>query len=254
MVTGGTKGLGKELVELFRNSGDIVLSLARSANSESDFEYVCDVSDENQVKEIIKDIAKRFGKIDLLINNAGFGLSGITELISSEKAKQIFDVNFFGCFYLSKYALPYMPKGSRIVNIGSAMEMFPVPYRAFYASSKSALGTLSLTQRMECKQLGVDVALVCPGDVKTSFTQNRVKEFETNERYGDSIKRATLKLDSREDKRMDAKKVAHMIFKICNKKKTKPRYTIGAKYKFLDFVCRFAPLSLKLKFISKICG
>ena len=95
VVTGGTKGLGKEMVEFFKNNGDIVLSLARSANAENEYEYVCDVSDENQVKLVIKDIAKRFGRIDLLINNAGFGLSGITELISSEQAKQIFDVNFF---------------------------------------------------------------------------------------------------------------------------------------------------------------
>ena len=254
VISGGSSGLGKQVRKLFEEeSGNIVLSISRNVDESNEREYACDVSDEKAVEKIFNIIAKKYGKIDLLLNNAGFGLSGITELIKPEEAKRLFDVNFFGAWYCVKSALPHMPKGGRIVNIGSAMEFFPVPYRAFYASSKSALDTLSQTLRMECKPLGVDVTCVCPGDIKTEFTKNRVKDFETNERYGEAMKKATLKVDARENKRMSVESVAKKLFKICNKKKTKPMYLIGAKYKFIYFLSKFFPLSLKLKVISKVC-
>ena len=73
------------------------------------------------------------------------------------------------------------------------MAFFPVPYRAFYASVKSAVVTFTYAQRSEIKPLGIDMCTICPGDIKTNFTANRVKEFETNERYGDAIQKATDK-------------------------------------------------------------
>ena len=254
VITGASKGLGKVVAEMLEKQENKVVKIARSINQEDNLSYVCDVSDENAVKAVVADVVKRFGRIDLLINNAGYGMSGISELVSTEEMHRMFNVNFFGAVYFTKYCLPHMQKGSRIINIGSAMEFFPLPYRAFYASSKSALTTFSIAQRMECEQLGVDITSVCPGDIKTTFVQNRVKHFETNERYGDSIKLATEKVDSRENKRMNVNYVAEKIVKIAYKQKTKPRYIIGRKYKVLHFLTRLFSFGLVVKAIKKICG
>lgn len=253
VITGGTSGIGKELVGLFQQSNDTVLTLARSVKDDDVNGYKCDVSDETQVKTCIDDIAKRFGRIDILINNAGFGMSGITELIPISKVKNIFDVNYMGLVNTTNAALPYMSKGSKVINVASAMAFFPVPYRAHYASVKSAVVTLTYAQRQELKPLGIDMCCICPGDVKTNFTANRVKDFDTNDRYGDAIKKATDRVDSREDKRMPVDKCAKQMYKIINKKRTKPMYIIGNAHKLLYFVARFVPKKLLLWSISKAC-
>ncbi len=255
IITGGTSGIGKELADKFKRVGDTVIVLANAGvDKDNSLEYECDVANEEQVKGIMEDIAKRFGRIDILINNAGFGMSGITELIPMDKAKKIFDVDFFGVVNCTKYALPYIQKGGKIVNTGSAMAFFPVPYRAFYASVKSAVVTLTYSQRSELKHLGIDMCTICPGDIKTNFTANRVKEFETNERYGDAITKATKKVDSREDKRMPVEVCANRMFRIINKKKYKPMYIIGNFHKFLYFIARFLPVKWLLWGINKVCG
>ena len=254
IVTGASQGLGKVVSEMLANDDNKIIKVARNIDLKDPMQYSCDVSDEKAVKEVVDDVVKRFGRVDLLINNAGYGMSGISELVSVEEMHRIFNVNFFGSVYFTKFALPHMQKNSRIINVGSAMEFFPLPYRAFYASSKSAIGTFSIAQRMECEQLGVDITVVCPGDIKTTFVKNRVKNFETDERYGDSIKKATGKVDAREDKRMSVEYVAKKIVKIANKRKTKPRYIIGRKYKVLHFLTKLFPFGLVVKAIKKMCG
>lgn len=251
VITGGTSGIGAHLTKMFEKRGDKVIVIARNVEDGNAMQYNCDVSDEMAMQVVFADIQKRFGTIDMLINNAGYGMSGITELIPTSDAKQIFDVNFFGVWYATKLALPLMQKGARIVNISSAMALFPLPYRAFYAASKSAVSTLTFSQRTELKKLGIDMCAICPGNIKTSFTKNRVKDFTTNERYGKVIKDVTTKLDSKEDSRMSVSVAAEKIFKIATKKKTKPQYIIGGKYKFLYFLSNIFPLSWLLKGIDK---
>jgi len=203
VITGGTSGIGRALVESFRKSGDVVCNLARSCDPLGVGNFVCDVSDEARVREVMAIIGARYGRIDILINNAGYGVSGAYELLSAEQTKRNMDVNFFGTLYCSQAALPFMKRGAKIINISSACALFPLPFRGMYCSSKAAVSMLSQSMRMELKDSGVCVVDVCPGDVRTEFTANRVKEYETNFRYGERVKRAAHKIDSRQDKRMD---------------------------------------------------
>ena len=113
---------------------------------------------------------------------------------------------------------------------------------------------LTNCMRMECKPLGIDVVAICPGDVKTNFTKNRVKSFATNQRYGERIKYATEGIDGRENKRMKPECVSKVIYSVANKRKTKPYYIVGAKYKFLNFVMRFLPVGVLLHFTEKYFG
>ncbi len=251
VITGASSGIGKALYQKFENAGNVVINLSRSENLNIN-SIVCDVSKPEQVKEAFAKIENDYKKIDLLINNAGFGLSGITELVSPEKAEEILNTNFLGALYCSQNALKLMGKNSRIVNISSATALFPLPYRTLYCASKAALSSLSQGLRMELAHAKIDVVSICPGDTKTPFTTNRVKNFETTSRYEDRAKSATLKLDSKTEKRMSTEYVANKIYNICNKNKTKPQYIVGNKYKVFYFFQKVLPIKLFNKIIEKL--
>ena len=253
VITGGTSGIGLELKRLYEEKGSTVITLSKRSQ-DSDLHYAVDVADEIAVKNAIENIGSRFGKIDVLINSAGFGMSGITELIPTDDIKNLTEVNYYGTLYTVRSALKYMGRGAKIVNISSAMALFPVPFRAIYASVKSAVLTLSYALKMELEPLGINVTAVCPGDIKTNFTKNRIKNFDTDEKYGNRLLSATVKSDSREDKRISCEKCSGKIFKIIRRNKLKPFYIIGGKYKFLYFLTRITPKSLLLKFTNKFYG
>lgn len=253
VITGGTSGIGLELKKLFEQNGDTVLTFSLDESGESNH-YCGSVDHEIKVKQVFNDIHQNYGSIDILINCAGIGMSGITEIIPTEKIQKLTEVNYYGTLYCIRSALPFMNSGSRIVNISSAMALFPVPFRSIYGSVKSAVLNLSFSLRMELSPLGIDVVAFCPGDTKTNFTQNRIKEFDTTERYGDRIRTATERKDAKEDKKLSSQYVAGKIFKYSTAKKTKPFYIIGGKYKFLYFLSRITPKSLLLNATAKLYG
>ena len=253
VITGCSSGIGRECVHYFESMGDVVIGLARH-NEDCDNFYCCDISSEDNVKKVMDMIGKRYGRIDVLINNAGYGLSGAVELVPNLQIEKLYDVNILGSINCYKYAMPYMKEGSKILNIASACALFPLPFRGLYCSSKAGLHMLSLSLAMECAPLGIKVISICPGDIKTNFTKNRVKIYDTNERYGDRIENAARAIDSREDKRMSVYGVARKLYKISVKVEPKPYYIIGFKYKMLHFAMRFLPASALLRFTEKHFG
>lgn len=251
VITGANSGVGKELKNLYQKDNNIVISLDLNAVSDEKTEFQCDVSNEKQVQEVFDKIKNVYNRIDILINCAGYAVFGATELIESSKAKAMFDVNYFGILYCVKNALPIMKKGSRIINISSACAIFAVPFRTHYCASKSAVSMLSYGLRMELSESGVDVVCICPGDIKTNFSKHRVKTFDTNFRYGDRIEKSAQQIEDRESKRMSVLYATKKMYKIFNKKKTKPMYIVGKQIKFLNFINKIFPLKVILKFTNK---
>ncbi|MBO5910270.1 MAG: SDR family NAD(P)-dependent oxidoreductase [Clostridia bacterium] len=253
VITGGTSGIGLDLKKLFCAQGDCVITIS-TREQEDDMHYAIDVADEIRVKQAIDAIGEKYGKIDILINNAGFGMSGITELVGFEQIQKLTEVNYYGMLHLIRSSLKYMNKGSKIINMSSAMALFPVPFRSVYGSVKAAVLNFSFSLRMELKSLGIDVIAFCPGDVKTNFTKNRIKDFNTTDRYGNRLQSATQKSDDREDKRISCISCAKAIFKKINNKNSKPFYIIGTKYKVLYFMSRITPKSWLLAITNKLYG
>lgn len=244
VITGASSGIGLELKKLYLASGDTVVTISRSEDKDNPHHYACDVSNEAGIKQVFESIGEKYKHIDILINNAGFGMSGVTELVSMDKVKNLFDVNFFGLLYTTRGALPYMSKGGKVVNMSSAMALFPVPFRAYYGAVKSAVLSLTYSWRMELKEvLGIDMFAICPGNIKTNFTANRVKDFETDDRYKDVIAKTTEHADKDEDKRIPVEKASLQCYKIIEKKKHRPMYIIGGKFKLLYFVSNRLPKS-----------
>ena len=249
VITGASSGIGKRLSELFEKT-DTVITLSRTGEGEN--HYKCDVSNEEEVRKTFDKIKETYGHIDILINNAGYGLSGAVELLPLVEVKKLFDVNFYGVINCIQNTLPLMSKGGKIINISSACAIFALPYRAMYCASKSAVSALSFGLNMECKKSKIQVCAVCPGDTKTNFSKNRVKINESNERYGDSVVKSANKIDSREDKRMSVDKVAYKIYKLTNKKKLPYQKIIGGKYKVFYFGLRILPTNWFYGLVNKI--
>ena len=253
VITGGTSGIGLELKRNYEENGDKVITISNRTLKDPNH-YSASVADEKKINEVIDTIAKKYGRIDTLVVNAGFGMSGITELLPTNDIHNLTEVNYYGTLYPIRAAIRYMKPGSRIVTVSSAMALFPVPFRSIYGSVKSAVLTLSFALRMELKPLGIDVVAFCPGDIKTNFTSNRIKDYKTDDRYGTRLETATTKSDSREDKRIPADKCARKMYKLSSKRRTRPFYIIGGKYKMLYLLTRITPKSWLLGITNKLYG
>ena len=255
VITGGTSGIGLDTTNILRAKGHRVVVLSLDAE-ETEYSMRCDVSSDADVKRCFDLINERFGVIDVLVNNAGFGLNGVLELIPMDKIIKQYEVNVFGVIRCIQNALPYMIKGSRIINIGSAMVLLPMPYRSMYASSKSAVVTMSYSLRNELKYAGIDVTVVNPGNIRTNFTKNKVVVPDTKVRYGDKPIKAQQKFDNpkAEARRLDPKIVARKLAKLCLVRKTKPMYIVDAKMKLAYFVSKFVPLSFVQWIEGKVCN
>lgn len=253
IITGASSGIGLSLKNKYLLNGDIVYNISKTTNND-EYNYSCDVANEDKIKEIIDFIGNKHRHIDILINCAGFGISGAMELTKIEEFNSIMDTNVKGVFITCKYAIKYMKKNSSIINISSTCAIFPVPFRGLYCASKSAVSMYSYSLRMELKDSKINVVTICPGEVKTNFTKNRVKNFETNERYCRKIADAAFSIDRKDNKRMPADKVANKIYKLSLKKKTKPMIIISFKMKVLYFVQKFLPLRFWLYITEKTMG
>ena len=252
VITGGTSGIGLELAKIYENGGATVCVLAHQIFEERENCFLCDVTSEEQVKNSIESIGGKFGKIDIVINCAGYGLAGALELIPFESAKHQVDTNLLGTFLVNKYAIKYMKENSCIINISSACALFALPYRGLYSASKAGVDMYSKCLKMELAPSKINVVSICPGDTKTNFSKNRVKVFETNERYGNRIKRSIDKVEGNQEKRMSPVFVAKRIEKIACKKHPKPMYIIGAKYHVLYFFSKILPQSVMMHFTQKM--
>ena len=247
VITGASSGLGLGLKNIFQKKGDVVVNI-----SKDDGDFLCDVSDHTKLKSIFDEIHKSYGEIDMLITCAGYGISGAIELLKEEDTQKQFDVNFFGTANACKYAIPMMKKKGKMILIASATALFPLPFKAYYCASKAAVDSFAQSLRMELSQTKIQVTSICPGDVKTNFSKNRVKIYETNERYGKSIELSTKPTEKTEKRRMSPEYAIKKLYKICEKRHLKPRYIIGKQYKFFNFCRHIFSTNILNKALTKI--
>src|SRR5439155_2646885 len=130
-----------------------------------------DVTSEESVSAVVRRVIERFGRLDVLVNNAGTGAAGAAEESSVAQDQRVFDINFFGLIRMTKAVLPHMraQAAGRIINISSVLGFVPAPFGALYAASKHALEGYSESVDHEVRQHGVRVLLVQPGFTKTAF-------------------------------------------------------------------------------------
>ena len=185
-ITGGTEGIGKALVELFLEKGASVGTcsrtqskldiLAESLPGKNLSTFRADVSKEEDCKNFIKGVLEKYGKIDILINNAGISMRAMFRDVEISTLKQLMDINFWGAVYCTKYALASITenKGS-IVGVSSIAGFRGLPGRSGYSASKFALNGWLEALRTELLHSGVNVMWVCPG-----FTKSNIRNAALN--------------------------------------------------------------------------
>lgn len=250
IVTGASGGIGRCEKQRLEEAGYKVYNFSRR-NCEGGTNFVSvDVTDVEAVNGAVKNVFDIEGRIDLLVNNAGFGIAGAIETTPDELAKRQMEVNFWGTVNCSKAVLPYMRKqgGGRIINTSSVAAVFAIPYQAFYSCSKSAINAFTSALRAEVKPFNVSVCAIMPGDIKTGFTQNRIKTEENSVYENQSHSIAVMEKD--EINGMSPDKVAKLVKKLALKRRVSPLQTVGGKYKAFVFLSRF----LSRRFCDDVVG
>lgn len=246
IVTGGSSGIGKATAALLCKKGHRVYELSRSGKSFDGIIHItADITDRSSVDAAIEEILKAEGRIDLLVNNAGFGISVAIEFTQMQDTRAQFEVNFFGMLNCIQAVLPTIraQNSGRIVNISSVAAPIAIPFQGFYSAVKAAVNSLTLSLRNEVRPFNIQVTAVQPGDVKTGFTAARSKSLAGAEVYGKALTHAVEVMEQDEQNGLSPDAVAKVIYKAATAKRCKALYTAGAKYKFFVLLNKLLPAS-----------
>jgi len=238
LITGTSSGLGKTAAKYFAKHGWNVVATMRSPEQEKDLVGLSDVLvtrldvvDRPSIESAIEAGIARFGKVDALINNAGFGLYGVFESISREKVQQQFDINVFGVMDVTRAILPHFRKnkGGLIINVSSGAGVFTLPMLSLYCASKFALEGFSESLSYELASQNIIIKIVEPGGViSTNFGKRSGEEAAQNAAladYNEFIAGANaIFAGLRESRRATEEDVAEVIFKAATDGKEQLRY------------------------------
>lgn len=255
VVTGASSGIGRYTAKALSEKGCIVYDLSRRHIPQANIKYLkTDVTDQENVISSINEIINSEGRIDIVVNCAGFGISGAVEFTVIEDAKRQFDVNFFGMVNVNKAVIPFMrEKGSgRIINISSVAAVAHIPFQTYYSASKAATESYTCCLANEVKPFGISVTAIQPGDICTEFTQARKKSFDGDDIYKGRISRSVAGMEKDEQKGMSPEFAGNYITKIALKKNVKPIYAIGTTYKFLSTLCKIFPCGIRNAIIGML--
>ena len=249
LVTGGSSGIGKSIGIYLKSKGFKVYGTTRRLDSHpnfTDFELLeLDVRNPESIGIAIARLMEREGRLDVLINNAGIGITGPIEETPHSEILKAFDTNFNGPIHMSKAVLPHMRRQEKglIINITSIAGYMGLPYRGFYSASKGALELVTEALRMEVKGFGVNITNLAPGDFATNIASGRyhapiLSDSPYKEPYGSTLKMMNEHVDSGKDPML----VAQMVFKIINTKNPKVHYKVGEfMQKFSLFLKKILP-------------
>lgn len=244
VITGGTSGIGKATALCLRDAGYDVYELSRREQGVEGLHHIrCDITDEDQVRAAVAEIIGQAGRIDVLINNAGFGISGAVEFTDTAEAQRLLDVNFFGMVRMNKAVIPHMRQAGRgrIVNLSSVAAPCPIPFQAYYSAGKAAVNAYTMALANELRPFGITVCAVQPGDIHTGFTAARVKTMAGDDVYQGRIGRSVQRMEHDEQTGMDPAKAGAFIARVAMRRRPKPIYTIRLDYQFFVFLTRILP-------------
>jgi NAD(P)-dependent dehydrogenase (short-subunit alcohol dehydrogenase family) len=251
-VTGATSGMGKACVEQLSAAGHRVYGTVFGVEVDpawADLPYTlmpCDITDPDDVAAFYSRIEAEAGRIDVLVNCAGFALEGGVEDTTVEEAKLQFEVNLFGTHRMIRAVLPIMRRqgGGRIITIGSFAGQAPaVPFQGFYSMSKKALDGLTEALRLECKAFGVQATNVNPADVKTDFTANRMRAAALTPAspYYERSLRSISAMRESEMSSQGPEVIGRLVCRLVEARRLKPKYLVEPRYKMMHFLMRFLP-------------
>ena len=213
-----------------------------------------DVTDHMSIEDTVSAIKNNEGRLDALVNNAGYGIAGSVEDTSYEEMMSQFNTNFFGALQVINASIDMLrqSKGT-IVNISSVAGVLSIPFQGMYSASKAAMESASEALRMELKEDGIKVCMVQPGDTKTGFTANRLMtEKSVNSRYAEKMKQSVAKMEKDEQNGTSPETTARVVCKMIQMKNPPVKRAVGLSYQILLFLKRLLPDRAVLWIIGKM--
>lgn len=256
LITGGSSGIGQSIGEFLHQKGFIVYGTSRNPEKiiNSIFPLIAlDVRETNSIHLAVAKIIQDSGRLDIVINNAGVGITGPLEEIPMGEIKNNFETNFFGPIAVIKAVLPQMrlQKSGLIINITSIAGYMGLPYRSVYSASKGALELITEALRMEVKPFGIQITNVAPGDFATNIASGRFHAPVIQGSDYEQAYRSILKtMDAHVDSGSNPNEMAEAVFQIIQEGSPKIHYKVGAfMQKFSIVLKRILPDKIYEKMI-----
>jgi NAD(P)-dependent dehydrogenase (short-subunit alcohol dehydrogenase family) len=265
LITGASAGIGKYCAEHLVKCGYRVFGTSRRAAAsmptmQAALEMIqMDVDDDRSVNEGVQAVLRNAGRLDSVINNAGWGLMGAIEDTSVEEAKAQLETNFFGVLRVCRAVLPIMRQQGNgyIVNISSLAGIVGLPFSGLYSASKFALEGMSESLRLETRRFGIRVVLVEPGDFRTNFPMARrlTQASSANSAYRDALEKARVAQERDELHGPSPEPIAYLIDRILRKQNPRARYSIGLWSQRIVVPCkRYLPQRLFEWLLCRVLG
>jgi NAD(P)-dependent dehydrogenase (short-subunit alcohol dehydrogenase family) len=246
LVTGASSGVGQATASLLAARGYRAFGTSRNPSGEATAGVEMlplDVRDDASVAACVAAVTARAGRLDLLVNNAGFEQAGALEELSLEEARAQFETNFFGVVRMVKEVLPIMrgQRSARIINVSSLTGIAATPFMGIYTASKFALEGYTEALRLEVSPLGILVSQVEPGWLHTPMMGHRKSSVRTIGDYDQWRTQAYAAVREAEEKGPGPELVAETILRIAGSRRPRLRYLVGGQAKFVTALKRFTP-------------
>ena len=234
LITGGSSGIGKSVGDFLQQNGFVVYGTSRNPDLvlDSVFPLVAlDVRNEESIRTAIAKVISIAGRIDIVINNAGIGITGPLEEIPMEAIRNNFETNLFGPIEVMKAVLPHMreQQSGLIINVTSIAGYMGLPYRSVYSASKGALELITEALRMEVKSFNIQITNIAPGDFATNIASGRFHApVIKGSAYEDSYSSILKMMDAHVDDGSDPIEMAEAVYTIIQNPYPKIHYKVGA--------------------------
>jgi len=249
-ITGASSGIGRAAAQMLANAGYRVVGTSRHASPDEIRNGIrmiaCDVTDDASVSQAVRLAHAELGHIDLLVNNAGYALSGAAEESSVEQVRALFDTNFLGIVRVTNAVLPIMRAQThgRILNIGSVLGLIPGPFGAYYSASKHAIEGYSESLDHEVRSFGIRVVVIEPWATKTSIEANSPQGDQPVAAYAQTLARYRTAFDAAMASGDTAEDVASTILQAAQDRAPMLRYPSGKAARQTSLARRFLPRAL----------
>ena len=258
LITGGSSGIGKSVGDFLQQNGFVVYGTSRNPDLvlDSVFPLVAlDVRNDESIRTAIAKVISIAGRIDIVINNAGIGITGPLEEIPMEAIRNNFETNLFGPIQVMKAVLPHMreQQSGLIINVTSIAGYMGLPYRSVYSASKGALELITEALRMEVKSFNIQITNIAPGDFATNIASGRFHApVIKGSAYEDSYSSILKMMDAHVDDGSDPIEMAEAVYTIIQNPYPKIHYKVGAfMQKFSIVLKRILPDLVYEKMLMK---
>ena len=252
LITGASTGIGRATALYFQQQGWNVVATMRTPAKETQLATLpnvtllpLDVTQPESIKSALAAAFAKFGKLDAVVNNAGYALSGVFEAYTPEQIRRQFETNLFGLMEVCRQTLPYFRKqhAGTLVNVASMGGRLTVPLYSSYHSTKWAVEGFSESLHYELLPLGIRVKIIEPGAIKTDFYERSadVAKVDGLPDYQETVAVATANMNAAGDKGEKPEVVAKAIFQAASDTSNRLRYTVGGDAKMLLLLRRLLP-------------